>query len=207
MQYLAGTFLPAHPGNKSLENFNPMRNKKPTVRIFKEEVTSKFQSDLTYKETLKSLHTDSVKKAADNYDKNRDLDAQPPEINPEELTLSRRERVELATQVWLQPSIEILPREDRQQDPGQVPPMQCNPPRHKSSFHLQRKSDKLDRYESVDKTQRGRTKRNLKLDNPQTEIEGLNKQTRSLSITLNIRIISIALKDIYQWKDQISRHT
>ena len=95
-QYLAGTFLPAHPGNKNLENYNPMRNKKPTVRIFKEEVTSKFQSDLTYKETLKSLHTDSVQKAIDNYDNNRVLNSKPPEINPEELTLSRRERVELA---------------------------------------------------------------------------------------------------------------
>ena len=95
-QYLAGTFLPAHPGNKNLQNYNPMRNKKPTVRKFKEEVSAKFQSDLTYKETLKCLHTESVKNAIDKYDKNRVLDAKPPEINPEEQTLSRRVRVELS---------------------------------------------------------------------------------------------------------------
>ena len=41
-------------------------------------------------------HRKCQKDSIDKYDKIRILDAKPPEINPEELTLSRRERVELS---------------------------------------------------------------------------------------------------------------
>ena len=94
-QYLAGTFLSNHPENKILNN-PPLRNLKKTARMYKTEVSEKFQADLNLKQVIKCLHTDSVQTCLNNYKPNRVLQSDPPEINPVEQTLTRRERSELS---------------------------------------------------------------------------------------------------------------
>ena len=96
-QYVAACFHSAHPGNKHLGKPPPARSRlKPTLVRHQEEVSSKFQADLTYKQTLTSLHTESVRDAIASYAPNRVLKGPPPEVNKEELTLSRPDRVKLA---------------------------------------------------------------------------------------------------------------
>ena len=59
-------------------------------------MSHKFQAGNVYKQTLKNLHTDAVQNSIDNYKNNSVLNRKPPEINPEELKLTRKERSELA---------------------------------------------------------------------------------------------------------------
>ena len=67
---------------------------------YKTEVSSKFDSlpasKDSYKKVLKTLHTEAVSATLQSYQPNRILATQPPEINPEELKLSRKERTSLA---------------------------------------------------------------------------------------------------------------
>ena len=55
-------------------------------------MSHKFQAGNVYKQTLKNLHTDAVQNSIDNYKNNSVLNRKPPEINPEELKLTRKER-------------------------------------------------------------------------------------------------------------------
>jgi len=95
-QFLAASFLPAHPGYKHLDKPPPARSRRPCSRMHKDEVSSKYQAGMSYKQTIKSIHTDTVQQCLDKYKPNKVLNSKPPEINKEELTLSRRERAELA---------------------------------------------------------------------------------------------------------------
>ena len=59
-------------------------------------MSNKFQAGNVYKQTLKSLHADAVQNCIESYKTNSVLNRKPPEINPEELKLTRKERSELA---------------------------------------------------------------------------------------------------------------
>jgi hypothetical protein len=95
-QFLAASYQPTHPANKFLDKPQSKRNRRKTPLTFKEEVSNKFQAGYVYKQTLKSLHTDAVKNCIESYKTNSVLNSKPPEINPEEVKLTRKERSELA---------------------------------------------------------------------------------------------------------------
>ena len=93
-QYLAACHQQNHPGNKHL-NQNPQpRNLKPTILSYEAEVKDKYRGGL-YKDVLKTLHTAAVKSTLDSYQPNRVLGTKPPDINPEEKTLTRSVRCKL----------------------------------------------------------------------------------------------------------------
>ena len=82
---------------------------------------------------------DSVRNAIDNYDNNRVLNAKPPEINPEELTLSRRESVKLTRlRSGFSRQLKYYHWKIDKVRTG-APSAMHPPPRHKSPFHMQRK--------------------------------------------------------------------
>ena len=58
------------------------------------EVKDKFRGGL-YKDVLKTLHTAAFKSTLDSYQPNRVLGTKPPDINPEEKTLTRSVRCKL----------------------------------------------------------------------------------------------------------------
>ena len=95
-QYLAGTFLPAHPGNKNLDRQPSVRRLKPTLLQYKGEVATKFEAGSLHKQVLRDLHTEAVEDTLTNLEPNKVLNTRPPEIDKEEQSLSRRARSELA---------------------------------------------------------------------------------------------------------------
>ena len=95
-QYLAGTFLPAHPGFKNLDRPPSARNLKHTLLKHKAEISTLYEADLRHKQVLQTLHTEAVEATLANREPNKVLNARPPEINPEEQSLSRKSRTELA---------------------------------------------------------------------------------------------------------------
>jgi len=68
--------------------------------IHEPEVTPMFQNlppdDSDYKKVIKSLHTKSVEATIQSYIPSKVLNSRPPEINPSESSLSRKERSRLA---------------------------------------------------------------------------------------------------------------
>jgi hypothetical protein len=95
-QYLAANFMPSHPGNKHLDKPALPRPRRLTPRMYKEEISSKYQAGKTYKETIKQIHTESVQACLEEYKINRVLKRKPPDISPAELNLPRRVRAELS---------------------------------------------------------------------------------------------------------------
>ena len=95
-QFLAACSVPTHPGHKFLGNRPPKRNQKATFLEHEEEVTERFREN-SYKDVIKKkIHTATVGKTIDLYPPNRVLQCKPPDINPEEQTLSRKARSSLA---------------------------------------------------------------------------------------------------------------
>ena len=99
-QFLAASPQPEHQGFKHLQGPPPRREMKQSLLNYKSEVSRKFDSlpasKDSYKKVLKSLHTEAVSATLQAYQPNRVLATQPPEINPEEMKLSRKERTSLA---------------------------------------------------------------------------------------------------------------
>ena len=93
-QFLAASFQNCHPAHQNLEKNRSARNLKPTCLNYKDEVGEKFRGG-TYKDVLKKLHTEAFSKTLQRYKPNRVLQANPPEINPEEAELSRSVRSKL----------------------------------------------------------------------------------------------------------------
>ena len=95
-QYLANTYVPAHPGFKNLDRPPSARNLKPTLLKYKEDIRVRYEAGLSRKHVLQSLHSEAVTAALDNLGPNKVLGDRPPEINKEEEQLSRKARTELA---------------------------------------------------------------------------------------------------------------
>lgn len=97
-QFLLYSHLPGHPGQKHLDRPPPPRDKKKTALDFKDDLAHlpAVVDKRSYKQGLKSLHTSAVQKVKNDYTDNRVLNARPPEIHPDELTLTRRARTSLS---------------------------------------------------------------------------------------------------------------
>ena len=97
-QYVLAMHLPGHPGQKHLDRPPPPRDKKKTALDFKDDLAHlpAVVDKRSYKQGLKSLHTSAVQKVKNDYTDNRVLNARPPEIHPDELTLTRRARTSLS---------------------------------------------------------------------------------------------------------------
>ena len=93
-QYLAACHLHGHPGQGDLGR-PPDRNLKQTYLSYKHRVADLIQvndNENNYKKALKLIHTRSVSEVVARYPPNRVLGQAPPEIHPDELTLSRKTR-------------------------------------------------------------------------------------------------------------------
>ena len=98
-QFLLATQKPDHPNHTDL-------SRPPPLRHMKQSLSSKFGNEIktiarnltegNYKQTLKFIHTKSVKEALSRYDNNKVLQTRPPEINGSEKSLPRTTRSTLA---------------------------------------------------------------------------------------------------------------
>ena len=95
-QYLANTYLPAHPGYKNLDLETPPRKMKATMLDSKTRISDLFTAGRNKKQVQQSLHTECVRYCLSTYEVNRVLLAQPPEVAPDEADLRREVRVELS---------------------------------------------------------------------------------------------------------------
>jgi hypothetical protein len=99
-QYLVATHLPGHPGRNHLVRPPAPRDKKKSMLIFQNEVSNHIveplEEDHNYKQTLKSIHTQAVAAAITSYQLSNVIGFHPPEINKDELNLSRKQRTRLA---------------------------------------------------------------------------------------------------------------
>ena len=95
-QYLANTYLSAHPGYKNLDLEAPPRSMKATMLDNKSKVSDLFTAGKNKKQVQQSLHTECVQNCLSAYENNRVLLTQPPEVAPDEADLRREVRVELS---------------------------------------------------------------------------------------------------------------
>ena len=95
-QFLAAFHQNNHPGNKYLNQQKPPRNLRKTLLDHEPEIREKYRAGNLYKDTLKSIHTETVHRTISSYPPNRVLQTQPPEINKEERDLDRKTRTRLA---------------------------------------------------------------------------------------------------------------
>ena len=94
-QYLAACHLPGHPGREQLSRPPSIRNHKPTILQYREEIGSYFTNsndETTYKAAIKCIHKKTVAATLSSYPPNKVLGTAPPEINPEEEDLPRKSR-------------------------------------------------------------------------------------------------------------------
>ena len=99
-QYVAACHIPGHPGQKHLLRPPDPLQRKKSLLVHKAEVYSFFNvptiDEDTYKKVSKAIHTTEVTNAIANQSENKVLDAHPPAINKEELTLNRRAQARLS---------------------------------------------------------------------------------------------------------------
>ena len=95
-QFIAHSFQHTHPGNKFLHLPPPPRNMKQTNLQHEEEVRHLFQGDMTTKQAIQSIHTNTVSKSISSLEPNRVLGTKPPPIHPSETSLPRKVRSGLA---------------------------------------------------------------------------------------------------------------
>ena len=99
-QYLASCHLPGHPGQRIIHNPPKPRRMKDTITtLHNTEVNNLLPRTPTkddYKKAIKQIHTQEVRKTLNARPPNKVLNQLPPDINPEEKSLSRRARSELA---------------------------------------------------------------------------------------------------------------
>ena len=85
-----------HPGNKHLHLPPPPRDMKRTLLIHEESVRNAFQSDLSIKKAISSIHTTTVAESIRTLAPNRVLKEKPPDIHPSEVSLPRKIRSSLS---------------------------------------------------------------------------------------------------------------
>ena len=99
-QFVANFFLPGHPGTKHLGRPPEPRKMKNSALSHTNELRNKLPNDFidmkAIKSVQKSVHTDTVKNTLDSYTVNRVLAINPPDINHDEVKLSRETRTELS---------------------------------------------------------------------------------------------------------------
>ena len=95
-QFAASFFLPRHPGHKHLDKLKAARNLRKTVLQYEDEIAEKYRGGRNYKETIKAIHTEEVKRTLEKYPANRVLKTRPPEIDKSESELPRTLRTRLA---------------------------------------------------------------------------------------------------------------
>ena len=90
--------LPNHPGNKHLNKPAPTRKRKLTVKKFQNNIQNIFpvRNKKELKSKMKTIHTDTVRKTINSYSANRVTGSKPPDINKEEMKLSRNTRCKLS---------------------------------------------------------------------------------------------------------------
>ena len=97
-QYLLTCHQPDHPGFKNVHRPLPARNHlKPTIQKYRNCIQNHLPINADNRKTkIKAIHTSEVKNALDSLPPNKVLGTKPPDINKEELTLSRHVRSQLS---------------------------------------------------------------------------------------------------------------
>ena len=101
-QFLAACYKDKHPGKKHTVAPPSKRNLKHTILQYKEEVENWYSNDTStisrgkYKLCLANIHSATVEECMTRFDKNRVLDAPPPPIDKEEISLDRKSRTLLS---------------------------------------------------------------------------------------------------------------
>ena len=105
-QYLASFHHPSHPGNIDLHKPEDLtlRNKKPTVLKYKQEVQEVFDQpnpptaiDKKIKKCNKVLHTKAVSQAINSYAANRVLGTKPPKTHQENKSQTGSTQIRICT--------------------------------------------------------------------------------------------------------------
>ena len=97
-QYVLAMHLPGHPGQKHLDRPPPQRKMKTTAISLKPKIEYclPVPDKPSFKRGLKRLHTRAVNLTINRYEDNRVIKTRPPEINKQELNLTRKIRTKLA---------------------------------------------------------------------------------------------------------------
>ena len=103
-QYLHGCYRPNHPANKHVNDPDPPRRMKRTVRDYEESVRpyviaasdGNALTDCGHKRGISRIHTDTVTRVIGDYAPNRVLNRKAPNINSKETELPRNARRVLA---------------------------------------------------------------------------------------------------------------
>ena len=97
-QFLLNCHLPRHPGNKFVNQPLPRRKLKPTIMNLKEEVSHllPISDKKNLRQKMNIIHREVVEDTIQKYPDNKVLNESPPEINQEELSLTRKSRSQLS---------------------------------------------------------------------------------------------------------------